>query len=104
MMTDLKNMKFLFVLACCLIVPAGLLAETLAIKCGTVHPISAEPYVGNVVLTEGVITAAGPDAEVPADSQLIEASGLHVYPGMIDAMSQLGLIEVGAVPATDDQA
>lgn len=103
-MTDLKSMKFLFVLACCLIVPVGLVAETLAIKGGTVHPMSAEPYVGNIVMMDGVITAAGPDAEVPADSRIIDASGLHVYPGMIDAMSQLGLLEVGAVPATDDQA
>jgi len=103
-MTELAKMKILLVLVCCLIVPVGLLAETLAVQGGTVHPVSAEPYVGNVVMTDGVITAAGPDAQVPADSQIIDASGLHVYPGMIDAMSQLGLIEVGAVPATDDQA
>ena len=103
-MTELKNTRVLLVLVSLLITPVGLLAETLAIKGGTVHPVSAESYVGNVVITDGVITAAGPDTQVPADSQVLDASGLHVYPGMIDALSQLGLIEVDAVPATDDQA
>lgn len=103
-MTQLEKTRILLVLVCLLIIPVGLLAETLAIRGGTVHPVSAEPYVGNVVIRDGVIAAAGPDAEVPADSQVIDASGLHVYPGMIDALSQLGLIEVNAVPATDDQA
>jgi len=103
-MTLLENTKALLVLVCCLIVPAAVLAETLAVTGGTVHPVSGDAYVGNVVITDGVIEAAGPDAQAPADAQIIDASGLHVYPGMIDAMSQLGLIEVNAVPATDDQA
>ena len=104
MMTALKITRILLVLVCFLVIPVGLLAETLAIQGGTVYPVSAESYVGNVVITDGIIVAAGPDAQVPADSRVIDASGLHVYPGMIDAMSQLGLLEVGAVPATDDQA
>lgn len=104
MMTDLRIREFFFVLACLLIVPVGLLAETLVVQGGTIHPIAGDPYVGNVVITDGVITAAGPEAQAPAEARVMDAAGKHVYPGMIDAMSQLGLIEVGAVPATDDQA
>ena len=104
MMTVRANAKFLLVLGCLLFAPLAVLAETLAIQGGTVYPITGEPFVGTVVVTDGLIAATGADAQVPADAQIIDATGKHVYPGLIDAMSQLGLLEVGAVPATDDQA
>lgn len=104
MMTDSRNAWVGSAVVGLLILPVVLQAGTLTIQGGTVHPISGDSYVGNVVITDGRITAAGAEAEVPADSRVIDAAGLHVYPGMIDAMSQLGLLEVGAVPATDDQA
>lgn len=104
-MTDCKRMRALVVLSAILVVPAMSVAETLIIQGGTVHPISSEPFVGHVIVTDGVITAAGALAiPFPADAQMIDASGLHVYPGLVDAMSQLGLVEVNAVAATDDQA
>jgi imidazolonepropionase-like amidohydrolase len=40
----------------------------------------------------------------PEGATIIDATDQHVYPGMIDALTQVGLIEVNAVPATDDQA
>jgi imidazolonepropionase-like amidohydrolase len=79
-------------------------AETLAIAGATIHPISSEPFFGTVVVADGLIQAAGPDAAAPADATIIDAAGLHVYPGLFDGLSQLGLVEINAVPATDDQA
>ena len=81
----------------------------LVIDNGTIHPVSSAPFLGRIVIENGLITAVGPDAPLPAgtageDYQLIDATDLHVYPGMIDALSQVGLVEVNAVPATDDQA
>ena len=79
-------------------------AATLVVEGGTVHPVSGEPFVGRVVIEDGTITAAGPDAAAPAGATTIDAQGLHVYPGWFDALSQLGLIEINSVPATDDQS
>jgi imidazolonepropionase-like amidohydrolase len=79
-------------------------ADTLVIVGGTVHPVSSEPFVGNVVVTDGRIAAVGADVAAPAGSRTMDAAGLHVYPGLFDAISQLGLTEIGAVAATDDQA
>jgi imidazolonepropionase-like amidohydrolase len=104
MMNVRFEMRILLVLVCLLLAPIVLQAETLAITGGTVHPISGDPFAGTVVVSDGLITAAGPDAQAPADARIIDATGKHVYPGMIDAMSQLGLLEIGAVSATDDQA
>jgi imidazolonepropionase-like amidohydrolase len=79
-------------------------STAIVIDGGTVHPISGAPFVGRVVVENGRISAVGADAVAPDGATMIDATGQHVYPGMIDALTQVGLIEVNAVPATDDQA
>lgn len=78
-------------------------AGRFAIVGATVHPIDAEDLVGGVVLVEGnKITAVGQNIPVPAGYSTVRADGLHVYPGMVDAGSSVGLIEIAMVRATDD--
>jgi imidazolonepropionase-like amidohydrolase len=50
---------------------------------------------GTVVIRDGKIDAVGVDVAVPAGAQTIDAHGLTVYPGMMDAGTALGLVEVG---------
>ena len=57
---------------------------------------------GNIVIREGRITAIGPDVAIPADAEVLDASGLEAYPGMFDAVDQIGLEEINAVAATVD--
>ena len=57
---------------------------------------------GTVVVENGRILSVGASAPVPAGAQVIDGEGLHVSPGFFDAMSQLGLTEIGAVNATND--
>jgi imidazolonepropionase-like amidohydrolase len=49
---------------------------------------------GTVVIRDGKIEAVGANVSVPAGAQTIDGSGLSVYPGMIDAGTNLGLVEV----------
>lgn len=49
---------------------------------------------GSVVITNGRITAVGATVTVPAGAQVIDATGLHVYPGMMDAGTTMGLNEI----------
>jgi imidazolonepropionase-like amidohydrolase len=57
---------------------------------------------GNIVMRDGRIVAIGADAAIPADAEVIDGSGLEAYPGMFDAVDQVGLEEVSAVAATVD--
>jgi imidazolonepropionase-like amidohydrolase len=57
---------------------------------------------GTLVMRDGKIAAVGSSVEVPAGAQVIDAKGLQVYPGLFDAVTQMGLSEVGAVSATVD--
>lgn len=49
---------------------------------------------GSVVISDGRITAVGATVTAPAGAQVIDANGLHVYPGMMDAGTTMGLNEI----------
>jgi imidazolonepropionase-like amidohydrolase len=49
---------------------------------------------GTVVIRDGKIEAVGATVNVPAGAQTIDGRGLSVYPGMIDAGTNMGLVEV----------
>ena len=49
---------------------------------------------GTVVIRDGKIEAVGTAVNVPAGAQSIDGRGLSVYPGMIDAGTNMGLVEI----------
>ena len=63
-----------------------------AIKGARIVPVSG-PVIekGTVVLANGIITAVGADAQIPAEALVIDGAGLTVYPGLIDAGTTVGL-------------
>jgi len=77
---------------------------TYAIRNARIVTVSgAEIENGTVVIRDGKIDAVGASVQVPAGAQEIDARGLSVYPGMIDAGTSLGLIEIeGGAPGTVD--
>ncbi|MCI0456991.1 MAG: amidohydrolase family protein, partial [Gemmataceae bacterium] len=76
-----------------------------AIRGALVHPVTGTPLPNaTVVVDKGKITAVGPNVQVPAGATIVEASGLHLYPGMLDAGTVLGLTELGSARETNDFA
>jgi imidazolonepropionase-like amidohydrolase len=73
------------------------------IRNATVVPVTS-PRLSNasVLIQNGRIAAVGSNVQAPPGATVIDASGLYVYPGLINAGTQLGLIEVGGVPGPDD--
>ncbi|MBV9216194.1 MAG: amidohydrolase family protein [Acidobacteria bacterium] len=49
---------------------------------------------GTVVISGGKITAVGPNSSIPSGAERIDGRGLTVFPGMIDAGTNLGLAEI----------
>lgn len=58
---------------------------------------AAEIPTGTIVLHAGVITALGPDGqvEVPAEAEVVDASGTVIAPGFIESHAHLGVHEDG---------
>lgn len=55
---------------------------------------------GTVLLRNGLIEAVGENIDIPKDAWIVEAQGFTVYPGLIDALSTVGLPETAAQSAT----
>ncbi len=78
-------------------------ARRYAIVGATVFPITKPPIEnGTVLIEDGRVKAVGKNIVIPKDAVVVNAKGLRIYPGLIDAGSILGLTEIGAVRATVD--
>jgi len=59
---------------------------------------------GTIVMQGDKITAVGPASSVaiPSNAQVVDATGMTIYPGLIDSETQLGLTEISAEQMTND--
>lgn len=64
------------------------------IKNAVIHDaIHEEPYFGDILVRNGKLASVGIVAET--DGEVLDASGLHAWPGFIDAHSHIGLDAYG---------
>jgi imidazolonepropionase-like amidohydrolase len=107
----MKRVQLGIIAALCLVasarasdtIPAQPQAKPIAIKGATIHPVSGPDIPsGTIVFDNGKISAIGADATIPSGAEVIDGAGKHVYPGLINANTVLGLVEIGAVRATVD--
>jgi len=76
-----------------------------AIRGAKVVPVSGPPIEdATVVVARGVILAVGKDANIPADAWVIEGKGLTVYPGLVDALTDVGLSPATPAPQPSEGA
>jgi imidazolonepropionase-like amidohydrolase len=84
-------------------IPGAAQKQPIAIVGATIHIISGRDIEnGTIIFVGGKITAVGKGVEIPADAEVIRAEGKHVYPSLIDANSDIGLVEVNSIRATID--
>lgn len=63
-----------------------------AIRGAKVFPVSGPPIeAATVVVSRGIITAIGKDATIPPEAWIIDGKGLSVYPGLLDAFTDVGI-------------
>lgn len=70
----------------------------------TIHTVTKGTITnGTIVFDRGRITAiGGAEVAVPNGAKVVDVSGKHIYPGLVDAYTTLGITEVGAVDVTND--
>jgi imidazolonepropionase-like amidohydrolase len=63
-----------------------------AIRGAKVVPVSGPPLESaTVVVSRGLITAVGKDVAIPLEAWVIDGKGLTVYPGLVDAFTDVGI-------------
>lgn len=68
--------------------------EMLLIKQGTIYDaVHEEPYVADILVEEGQIKQIAPvlEGKIINEAKILDASGLNVYPGFVEAHCHLGL-------------
>ena len=66
----------------------------LLLKNGSEHPMNGDRFVGDVLIRDGKIHAAAARLEAP-EAEVLDVSGCHVIPGIIDAHCHRGMWEDG---------
>lgn len=86
-------------------IPGAPQTRPIVIRNAAIHRVD-QPTIpsGSVVFDEGKITAVGETVETPPTAIEIDGEGKHVYPGLIESLSDIGLTEISAVDATDDRS
>ncbi|GAL66726.1 hypothetical protein JCM19301_3204 [Jejuia pallidilutea] len=86
--------------------PAKPQSEPITIEGATAHLGNGKVINNALIMFEaGKITFIGSaNTKIARKGKIIDAKGKHVYPGFIIPNSTLGLVEIDAVRATDDDA
>ena len=96
------------ILVILLVCAKGVLGQQTAIQDGVLPPrgtyiirnarivtvSGADVENGSIVIRDGKIEAVGANLSAPSGAQSIDGRGLSVFPGMIDAGTNMGLVEV----------
>ncbi len=78
-------------------------SQPVALQGATIHTVTNGVIEnGTIVFENGVITAVGANVQVPAGARVVDVTGKHIYPGLIDAYSTVGISEIGAVDVSSD--
>lgn len=88
------------------IVPASSQQTSVVITGATIHTGNGQVIENGVLaFNNGKITYSGNASgfQTPANAKSINATGKHVYPGLIAPNTQLGLVEIEAARATNDK-
>ncbi|MBI1750075.1 MAG: amidohydrolase family protein [Acidobacteria bacterium] len=89
-----------------LLAPAAMAqsGKSYAITGAKIYTLAGPPIAnGTIVIKDGKIAAVGANVSVPSGAQVINAKGLEVYPGLFNAVTEVGLVEVGSgEPGTVD--
>jgi imidazolonepropionase-like amidohydrolase len=84
-------------------IPAPEQKQPIALTNAVIHPVK-NPVInkGTVLFDKGLIVDLGTNITIPPDAITIDLEGKHVYPGLIESYSRLGLTEIGQVRSTND--
>jgi imidazolonepropionase-like amidohydrolase len=101
------NLKLVFAVVCVALMAGisspGADANSVLIKNVTVHPVTGPDIQnGSVLVVDGKIADVGTSVAERDGVRVVDGHGLHLYPGLINAATNVGLSEIEALRDTVD--
>ncbi len=85
--------------------PAKIQSDPITIIGATAHIGNGKIIENSIIIFEnGKITTIENNNNTATKGKIVQAEGKHIYPGFIAPNSTLGLVEIGAVRASDDDS
>lgn len=86
------------------LISAPVSGENYLIKNATVHTATAKGTLNkaDVLVSKGRIVKVGQELAVAGNAKVIDGTGKHLTPGLINASTRMGLVEISAVANTVD--
>jgi imidazolonepropionase-like amidohydrolase len=86
-------------------IPGSAEEQPVLLRGGDLYTVAHGVLAGtDLLFADGRIARIGPALVPPPGTRIVDVAGQRVYPGLIAARTTIGLIEIGAVRATDDRA
>ncbi|MGA1416974.1 MAG: hypothetical protein ACO327_01050, partial [Gemmatimonadaceae bacterium] len=84
--------------------PVAPQSQPVVLRGATIHTVTKGTIAnGTIVLDKGRILAiGGTEVAVPRGAKVVDVAGKHIYPGLIDAYSTVGITEIDAVEVSND--
>lgn len=84
--------------------PVAPQSTPVVLRGATIHTVSRGTIQnGSIVLDKGKIVAiGGADVAIPRAAKIVDVTGKHIYPGLVDAYSTVGITEIGSVEVSND--
>lgn len=78
--------------------------QPVVLRGATIHTVTKGTIQnGTIVMEAGKITAiGGAEVATPRGAKVVDVAGKHIYPGLIDAYSTVGITEIGSVDVSND--
>ena len=85
-------------------IPAPPQKQPILLKYGFIHTVSNGVIKGAILFENGKIMRIAENISPSLETKVIDLDGKHVYPGLIAAVTGIGLVEINAVPVTNDHS
>lgn len=86
------------------VIPTSEQTQPVVLRGATIHTVTKGVITnGTIVMDRGKIVAiGGPEVAVPRGAKVVDYTGKHIYPGLIDTYSTVGISEIGSVDVSND--